>query len=292
MNVLRIPLLIIIAREYFHVLIYNSFYSLYHDLFLDSGVHGILPTVSYSFPSQSNLFDMSIFGEINFKHNIYEVGFDALSLSSLAWEKYMPQDDSRQFIFEKDNAFIMEIEDSILHIHSLIRLNSHDSTAHLEPIHLMKRNAQLTNNLISIMNPGMMCLSIVDLTHQSDNLDSEFHDRIEDWLHNSYLKNLQSNGKVMLTLFLIENLGGKHDMFFHILHAKKFVNRWRIVKRMGNFHLGRWLYQVPIILASFRNLVTFFHAFVICIVTELHIRWRVHILKHFDRMVRIYLLCF
>jgi hypothetical protein len=201
------------SRESFHVLISNSFYSLYPDLFLDSGVHGILPTVSYSFPSQYNLFDMSIFGEINFKHNIYEVGFDALSLSSLAWEKYMSQDDSTQFIFEKDNAFIMEIEDSILHIHSLIRLNSHDSTAHLEPIHLMKRNAQ-TNNLISIMNPRTMCLSIVDLTHQSDNLDSEFHDRIEYWLHNSYLKNLQSNGKVMLTLFLIENLGGKHDVFF------------------------------------------------------------------------------
>ena len=95
----------------------------------------------------------------------------------------MSQDDSTQFIFEKYNAFIMEIKYSILHIHSLIRLNSHDSTAHLEPIHLMKRNAQ-TNNLISIMNPCTMCLSILDLTHQSDNLDSESRDRIEDWLHN------------------------------------------------------------------------------------------------------------
>jgi hypothetical protein len=81
------------SRESFHVLISNSFYSLYPDLFLDSGVHGILPMVSYFFPSQSNLFDMSIFGEINFKHNIYEIGFDALSLSSLAWEKDMLQDD-------------------------------------------------------------------------------------------------------------------------------------------------------------------------------------------------------
>jgi hypothetical protein len=72
------------SRKYFHMLISNSFYSLYPNLFLDSSVHGILLTVSYFFPSQSNLFDMSIFGEINFKHNIYEVGFDALSLSSLA----------------------------------------------------------------------------------------------------------------------------------------------------------------------------------------------------------------
>jgi hypothetical protein len=125
----------------------------------------------------------------------------------------MSRDDSKQVTFEKYNAFIMEIEDSILHIHSFIRLNSHDSTAYLKPIHLMKRNAQ-TNNLISIMNPRTMCLSIVDLTHKSDNFDFEFPDRIEDWLHNSYLKNLQSNGKFMLTLFLIENIGGKHDMFF------------------------------------------------------------------------------
>ena len=37
--------------EYFHVLISNSFYSLYPGLFLDSSVHGILPTVLYFFPS-------------------------------------------------------------------------------------------------------------------------------------------------------------------------------------------------------------------------------------------------
>jgi hypothetical protein len=35
---------------------------------------------------------MSRFGEINFEHNIYEVGFDALSLSSAAWENDMLQD--------------------------------------------------------------------------------------------------------------------------------------------------------------------------------------------------------
>jgi hypothetical protein len=36
---------------------------------------------------------MPRFDEINSKHNIYEVGFDALSLSSLAWEKDMLQYD-------------------------------------------------------------------------------------------------------------------------------------------------------------------------------------------------------
>jgi hypothetical protein len=75
------------------VLISDSFYSLYPDLFLDSDGLDTLPTVSHSFPSQSNIFDMPKFGEINFKHNIYEVGFDVLSLSSLTWKNDMLQDD-------------------------------------------------------------------------------------------------------------------------------------------------------------------------------------------------------
>ena len=52
-------------------------------------MYDILPMGSYSFPSQSDLFDMPRVGKINFEHNIYEVGFDALSLSLLAWEKYV-----------------------------------------------------------------------------------------------------------------------------------------------------------------------------------------------------------
>jgi hypothetical protein len=83
------------------VFISDSFYSLYPDLFLDSGGHDTLPTLYYSFPSQSDLFDMPRFGEINSKHNIYEVGFDVLSLSSLTWKKDTLQDDFTRFIFEK-----------------------------------------------------------------------------------------------------------------------------------------------------------------------------------------------
>jgi hypothetical protein len=81
------------SRDSFHVFISDSFYSLYPDLFLNSGGLDTLSTISYSLPSQSNLFDMPKFGEINFEHNIYEVGFDALSLSSLAWKNDMLQDD-------------------------------------------------------------------------------------------------------------------------------------------------------------------------------------------------------
>jgi hypothetical protein len=55
------------SRYSFHLLISDSFYSLYPDLFLDFGGFDTLPMVSYSFPPQSNLFDMPKFGEINSK---------------------------------------------------------------------------------------------------------------------------------------------------------------------------------------------------------------------------------
>jgi hypothetical protein len=46
------------SRDSFHMLIYDSVYSLYLDLFLDSGGHDTLPTLSYSFPSQLELLHM------------------------------------------------------------------------------------------------------------------------------------------------------------------------------------------------------------------------------------------
>jgi hypothetical protein len=80
---------IVNSRDYFHVLMSDSFYSLYHDLFLDSVGLDTLPTTSYSFPPQSYLFNILNFGEINSEHNIDKTGFDACSLSSLTWEKDM-----------------------------------------------------------------------------------------------------------------------------------------------------------------------------------------------------------
>ena len=80
------------SRDSFHLLISDSFYSLYPDLFLDSGGLDILPTTSYSFPPQSYPFDMLKFGEINSKPNIDKLGFDSCSLSSLTWEKDILQD--------------------------------------------------------------------------------------------------------------------------------------------------------------------------------------------------------
>jgi hypothetical protein len=75
------------SRDSFHLLISDSFYSLYPDLFLDSGGLDILPTTSYSFSPQSYPFDILNFGEINSDHNIDKTGFESCSLSSLTWGK-------------------------------------------------------------------------------------------------------------------------------------------------------------------------------------------------------------
>jgi hypothetical protein len=71
------------SRDYFHLLISDSFYSLYPDLFLDSGGLDILPTTYFSFPPQSYPFDMLNFGEINSDHDIDKTGFESCLLSSL-----------------------------------------------------------------------------------------------------------------------------------------------------------------------------------------------------------------
>jgi hypothetical protein len=202
------------SRDSFHVLIYDSFYSLYPDLFLDSGGHDTLPIIYYSFPSQSNLFDMPIFGETNFEHNIYEVRFDALSLSSLALKKDMLQDNFTRFIFEKDNALIlMEIKYSTLHIHSLVILNFNDYASRFEMICLIKGSVQ-TNNLIDVVNTLRMCSPLIDLVHRSHSLHPNFYDMILEWIEYSCLKNLHNKDKVLVSLFLPKYLGIKHDMIF------------------------------------------------------------------------------
>jgi hypothetical protein len=202
------------SRYSFHVLISDSFYSLYPDLFLDSGGFDTLPTVSYSLPPQSNLFDMPKFGETNSKHNTYQVGFDALSLSSLEWKNDMLQDDFTRFIFEKDNALIlMEIEYSTLHIRSLISSNFNVYASHFETINLIKGSVQ-TNNLTDVMNPLMMCSPLIYPFHQSHSLHPNFYDMILEWLEDSYLKNLHNKDKVVLALFLPKYLGSKHHMIF------------------------------------------------------------------------------
>jgi hypothetical protein len=121
---------------------------------------------------------MPRFGEINSKHNIYEFGFDALSLSSLTWKKDMLQYDFTRFIFEKDNPIILiKIKYSTLHIHSLVSSNFNYYASHFEMIHLIKGSFQ-TNNLIDVMNPIMMCSPLIYLFCRIHSLHPNFYDRI------------------------------------------------------------------------------------------------------------------
>jgi hypothetical protein len=201
------------SRDSFHVLISDSFYFLYPDLFLDSVGLDILPTTSYSFLPQSYPFNMLNFGEINPKPNVDKVGFDACSLSSLIWEKDVLRDDFTQFIVEKDNAlYLMEIKHSTLHIRSLISSNCNVYTSHFEMINLIKGSIQ-TNDLTDVINPLMMIFPSIYLFHQSRGLNPHFCDRILGWLEYSYIKKFHNKDKVMLAFFLPKYLGSRRDIF-------------------------------------------------------------------------------
>lgn len=200
------------SRDSFYLLIYGSFYSLYPDLFLDSGGLDILPTTYYSFPPQSYPFDMLNFGEINSKPNIDKLGFDSCSLSSLTWEEDMLRDDFTQFIVEKDDALcFMEIKHSKFHIHSLLSSKPNVDASQFEMINHIKGNIQ-TNHLIDCTNPPMMSFPLIYLFHQSNGLHPHFSDRILGWLEYSYVKKFHDEDKVALALFLPKNLGSRHDI--------------------------------------------------------------------------------
>ena len=90
----------------------------------------------------------------------------------------MLQDDFTQFIVEKDNALIlMEIKYSTLHIRSLISLNFNVYASHFETIKIIKGSIQ-TNNLIDVMNPLIMCFSLIYLFHHSHSLHPNFYEMI------------------------------------------------------------------------------------------------------------------
>jgi hypothetical protein len=201
------------SRDSFHLLISDSFYYLYPDLFLDSGGLDILPTTFYSLPPQSYPFDILNFGEFNSKHNIDELGFDACSLSSLICEEDMLRDDFTQFIVEKDNAlYFMEIKHSKFHTHSLLSLNLNVNASHFEMINRIEGNIQ-TNDPIDCMNPPMMSFPLIYSFHQSHGLHPRFCDRILEWLEYSYMKKFHNKDKVKLAFFLPKYLGSRRDIF-------------------------------------------------------------------------------
>ena len=116
----------------------------------------------------------------------------------------------------------MEIEYSTLHIRPLISSNFNVYASHFEMINIIKGSIQ-TNNLIDVMNPLMMCSPLVYSFHQSHSLHPNFYDMILEWLEDSYLKNVQGNGKVMLALFLNNDDNGKYDIFFLFFDILPFL---------------------------------------------------------------------
>jgi hypothetical protein len=201
------------SRDSFYLLISDSFYSLYPDLFLDSGGLDILPTTYYSFPPQSYPFDMLNFGEFNSEHNIDKLGFDACSLSSLTCEEDMLRDDFTQFMAEKGNALcFMEIKHSKLHIRSLLSSNLNVYASHFEMINLNEGDIQ-TNDLIDCTNPPMMSFPLIYSFHQSHGFHPHFCDRILEWLEYSYMKKFHNKDKVVLAFFSPKYFRSRRDMF-------------------------------------------------------------------------------
>jgi hypothetical protein len=185
---------------------------------------------------------MPTFGETNSKHNTYQVGFDALSLSSLELKNGMLQDDFTRFIFEKDNALIlMEIEYFTLYIRSLISSNFKVYASHFETINLIKGSIQ-TNNLTDVMNPLMICSPLIYSFHQSHSLHPNFYDRILEWLEDSYKKNVQGNGKFMLALFLNDDDKVKYDIFFLFFDILPFLLLIFYLVSIAGLELLQWLH--------------------------------------------------
>jgi hypothetical protein len=201
------------SRDSFHLLISDSFYHLYPDLFLDSGGLDILPTTSFSFPPQSYPFDMLNFGEVNSDHDIDKTGFESCLLSSLTGEKDMLRDDFTQFLVEKDDAlYFMEIQHSKFNTHSLLSLNLNVDASHFEMINRIEGNIQ-TDESIDCMNLPMMSFPLIYSFHQGHGLHLHFSDRISEWLEYSYMKNFHNKDKVKLAFFLPKYLGSRRDIF-------------------------------------------------------------------------------
>jgi len=62
-----------------------------------------------------------------------------------------------------------------------------------------------------------------ELNHILSCFCDPYHDRIVDWLEDSYIKNVQGNGKVVLALFLNDDYKGKCDVFVSYLDALPFL---------------------------------------------------------------------
>jgi hypothetical protein len=69
-----------------------------------------------------------------------------------------------------------------------------------------------------------------------------YHDEIAQWLEDSYNKNIQGNGKIMLTLFLHDYYEGKCDMFLSFVDILPFLLLTLDLVFVAGLELLRWLH--------------------------------------------------
>jgi hypothetical protein len=69
-----------------------------------------------------------------------------------------------------------------------------------------------------------------------------YHDKIAQWLEDSYNKNIQGNGKIMLTLFLDDYYEGKCDMFLSFVYLLPFLLVMLDLVSIAGLESLRWLH--------------------------------------------------
>jgi hypothetical protein len=69
-----------------------------------------------------------------------------------------------------------------------------------------------------------------------------YHDKIAQWLEDSYNKNIQGNGKIMLTLFLDVDFEGNRDMFLSFVDILPFFLIILDLVFIAGLELLRWLH--------------------------------------------------
>jgi hypothetical protein len=69
-----------------------------------------------------------------------------------------------------------------------------------------------------------------------------YHDKIVQWLEDSYNKNIRGNGKIMLTLFLDDDYECKRDMFLSFVDILPFFLIMLDLVFIAGLELLRWLH--------------------------------------------------
>jgi hypothetical protein len=69
-----------------------------------------------------------------------------------------------------------------------------------------------------------------------------YHDKIAQWLEDSYNKNIRGNDKIMLTLFLDVDYEGKRDMFLSFVDIIPFLLVMLDLVFIAGLELLRWLH--------------------------------------------------